>query len=371
MAYVKKECIRDIALLEGPWRDLDEAKQQELIQRGMLVMRGCSRSSIVGHKDDIASIRAELEGKLEYFEGAHAYGRLLQVVSGQLSRTPGENQIVRQFRNSWEKFSAGNPEKSLPLRHLYDAIIADNSLIRNRVTHDLKPAFYESTACRLAEHENGDTVLLVCGAEKGDTKLDETTQHLARQLANHNSHGIKRLLITHPDPDIAKRMLGKINRLGLSVKPELVNFNEMFNQADKAFDYDKIFSVQRMYVCLPMQQYPEADAQMVHMWGQREGFGGKLVHLGGAKKHERVSRGAWKDGDFFSAIMPEGISAQQSIDKQRNVVVVTQGGVAALNCGLSRAHGKNPIGNCVTLNTDEYVHRTGLNSGKEPQQLRI
>ena len=91
-------------------------------------MRGCSRSSIVGHKDDIASIRAELEGKLEYFEGAHAYGRLLQVVSGQLSRTPGENQIVRQFRNSWEKFSAGNPEKSLPLRHLYDAIIADNSL---------------------------------------------------------------------------------------------------------------------------------------------------------------------------------------------------------------------------------------------------
>lgn len=356
----KRYVIRDLAVLEGPWRDIKEEKQNELAAGGLMVMRGCSRTTILGNKEDIDRVRSEFEGKLDYLEGANAYGRLLQVVSGQLSKTPGETQIVRQFRNSWEKFKLQSPDKCSKLSYLYDSLIADNSLIRNRVTHGLKPAFFESTAAYMAEHNQGDTILIVCGAEKGDTKLNETTHNLARQLANHNPYGIKRLLITHPDPHIANRMVGQLRRLGLSLDIELVNFDEFFDGSIKPFDQNKIFSVQSMYVTLPMGQYPEADDKMIKTWAQREVYSGKLIHLGGAKKQDRITCGAWKDSDFFNTIMPEDITAQQNLDKRKNAELVAQGCTAAINCGLSRINGKNPVGSLVTLSPQDYTHRAGL-----------
>lgn len=334
-------------------------------QHGLMTLQGCTRHVLLGHKKDIHNVAQQIETPNTLYKDAGAYQHLLCYLTGQYSRAHGEGQIVSQFKRSWDAFSKTNPEKAKSLSYLYSSILADNALIRSTVTPELRPAFYESIAHALAEHLPWEPELIVVGAHSKKPGPSEITVNIARQLTPNHSKEPKEVLVTHPDPKLLSAIVSRMRR-----EPSLQSLKLTTLPFDDAFDTTGGMRGTRVvYSALNMGEYPEADRLMAKACGEQEALGGRLIHLGGASKADRCTRGIWTDQNFEYAIMPEQILRAQQQARERNAELLKVGAIAAENCAKSRLRGLNPLRNIISKPPEEYAHISGLDRGGRSRTL--
>lgn len=351
-----KSCINDISIIESSdGRKFTDDERALAQANGLMVLQGCKREILIGHKKDIYLTELAIETPHQVKRREDAYAHVLRYITGQFSKTRGESQIVSQFKKGWEEFEKTNPDKAAELNYFYESIMADNGLMRQHVTTDLKPAFYETTAHDLSGQKNGETVLIIASSNTKGNGPGEVTMNLVKQLANNRKGRVEKLLVTHPQSTICDAICAqlqrKVGRLATPVRS--IPFTEALDINGSLLRTDKVF------VTFPAGKCPEID-QMIHKaCAELEVFGGQLIHLGGPNKDDRIARGVWAQHQHRDAIMPEAIIETQLASQKRNADIIEgPGKIAALNCAFSHARSQKPIAAFITEPPERYAHLT-------------
>lgn len=307
---------------------------------------------LLGNKSDLETIPEAEQQDLKIYEGTDAYAHLLMYVSGLLSRTPGESQIVSQFKEAYAELQDRAPETASGLQRLFQDILRDNTLVRNHFTSSLKPAFYEACAHELSEQGPKESVLVVANTGKDGRKPDPITEHIVRYLGNNRRDAAEKIIFTHPDDEslsaihtffLKNKLKGRI-----SSEIETVPFDEVFDCLDRLQD------IQRVFVCYPMGRNEDADVKMIQEWGQKEALGGKLIHLGGDSNAERQTRGKWENTDLELYVSPEEITEWQKTRKVQNADTIKTGALACLTIANCRATGGKPNVQTVNARLEQF-----------------
>lgn len=308
-------------------------------QQDLMYLKGCRREVLLGRASALDFMPTKMEG-VSVYTGMNAYRHLLTYVTGLISRTRGESQIVSQFKGAYGEWQNRAPGLAAEFNQLYSNIIHDNGLIRNNVTSDLKPAFYEACAHELSRQESIDTVLVVANVHKSGAKVDDATENIVRYLGNNRKGAAETIVFTHPDSTILQSVysyfLRQKSKGRITSEIKTLPFEDAFDATLHLQWMDKV------YVCLPMGRDPKADTKMLEEWRQKEVLGGKFIHLGGSTKQQRQSSGIWRDPELFHYVSPEEITKWQEARKAQNEDTITQGKKACKLCAEFRQDHKRP-----------------------------
>lgn len=335
----KKRVTENLLLLDIKPASFSEDFAKCRDANGLLYIKGCRRDVLVGRAPilkDSPDLRAE---GVTVYEGVKAYAHLLTYVTGLISRTRGENQIVSQFKRAYSELIERSPETAKDLHRLFRHIIHDNGIIRNNVTQCLKPAFYEACAHELSLQEERDVILVVANTHKNGLKPNEETENIVRYIGNNRKGAARKIVFTHPDEDVLKNIYGYFLRKkvhgSISSEIGMISFGEAFD-ANNALQ-----RIDRVYVCFPMGQDAQADQKMIEEWRQKEAFGGQLLHLRGGQ-NRRKSEGAWSNPELFNYIAPERITDWQKQRQSKNEQVIKRGAAACYVCAEMRDINQRP-----------------------------
>ncbi len=324
---------------------------------GFVSILGCTRKVMFG----IGAPPQELS-EFSVCKGKEAYALLLQYQAGLLSRSPGETQIVGQFREAFriqESFENNTLQDYGKLRQW---LTEDNDAVRHHVTHDLQSAHFETVAQRVAGRVPNESVLLVID-EDSKGNLSETTLNMLRQLGSVSDSRPSAIVITHPDDAVVRRHMYEIQRMSErgTIAPEVssVKFDEVLSTT---YDSDLFKKVRCTYFCPACNSFPEAEANLMDWHNQAAAFGAKMVLLGGDKKHRKTA-GVWA-GDHFNLILPEQIVDAQKTKKAENAGLISRGKQACLNCAESRDLGKKPLSRSLVLPQSEYIRLHGASTNR-------
>lgn len=306
---------------------------------GLMYIKGCRRDVLIGSEHALQDAPNPQTDGITLYRNADAYAHLLTYVTGLISRTRGESQIVSQFKRAYSELQTRASEQAVDLHRLFRNIINDNSVVRNNVTPSLKPAFYEACAHELSNQNGQDVVLIVVNTHPNG-KPDAETENMVRYLAGNKRQSAKTIVFTHPDPNHLRTVYGYFlsqQTKGKLTSPiEMLPFEQAFDANSDLQRFDKAF------VCLPMGRCEEVDMKIIEEWRQKEAFGGTLIHLGGSKKTDRISKGAWQNLELWSYVSPEKIIQHQSFRKQQNEDTIAEGKKACNACAQIRSQGRRP-----------------------------
>ena len=166
-------------------------------------------------------------------------------------------------------------------------------------------------------------MLVVANTTAKGNEPDVPTRSVIRYLTANKKGAASTVIITHPDETSRKALfsncLQEKARGHISSEIRSLPFSEIFDAGGE------LQGVHRAYVCYPMGVNDEADRLMVEEWRQKEALGGKLIHLGGPRKSQRVSVGAWVGTDMELYVPPERITEWQKLRKDCNAYIVQEG----------------------------------------------
>ncbi len=346
LVYARENVTEDLLLLDIEPKHFSEEFRNLRDSQGLLHIKGCRREVLIGRSRAL-KFASDLDGSaVSVYKGGQAYAHLLTYVTGLLSRTRGENQVVSQFKNAYEELKMRNALSAKAMQRLSQYILHDNGVIRNHVTRSLKPAFFEACAHELSGQKGQEAVLVVANTDITGKKPDDSTENIVRYLGGKRKDAAKTIVFTHPDDssliNVHSAFLRQKEKGKISSDVKMLPFSEAF---DAVRDLQ---SFQRVFVCYPMDREADVDTTIIEEWGQKECFGGMLVHLGGSKKIDRVSRGKWLDPELENYISPESISDWQKDRKAQNDTTIIRGSIACQFCAEVRAEGRRPTPNNVT-----------------------
>jgi len=330
----------DLMLLDIKPTSFSEQFAQYRDDSGLMYIKGCRRDVLIGRQDALQDApNLDNEG-VTLYQNADAYAHLLTYVTGLISRTRGESQIVSQFKRAYTELQSRNSEKATQLHRLVRNITHDNSVVRNNVTPSLKPAFYEACAHELSDQNGNDVVLVIANTHPRSGKPDAETEQMVRYLGGNKRQAAKTIVFTHPDVDQLRGVYSYFlnqQRKGRITSPiEMLPFEQALDANADLQRFNKAF------VCFPMGKNVEVDTKIIEEWRQKEALGGKLIHLGGSKKYERHSNGAWANPELWNYVAPEEITEWQMVRKQQNEDTIKTGFKACTTCAELRSQNKRP-----------------------------
>ena len=352
----KPNALQKLFVVELPKESQPEHLPEMAKAHGLVYIKGCTRHMVIG-LGDLPEEIAALEGAT-FYQGETAYARLLQYITGLLSRSPGESQIVGQFRDAFQTRESRNPESLENYMKLYQWLAEDNRAVRTYVTADLQSAYYETVAQRIVPRNEGASVAVVVDLDaKGN--LSDTTVNLLRQLGSHSHNKPAHIYITHPDDAALARVMPEIERMSArgTISPTVnsIRFEEMLHaKLHSQFN----INTKQIYVCPACNRYPEAEKKLVKWQDEMAAFSKEMILLGGEKKERKVT-GAWL-GEHFNITLPDAILAAQKAKKIENETLKSEGKLACENCALSRDSDKRPLFRSLTQPREKYAHLSGI-----------
>lgn len=306
---------------------------------GLMHIKGCRRDVLIGSEHALQEAPNLDAGGVTLYRNERAYSHLLTYVTGLISRTRGESQIVSQFKRAYSELEIRANQQASELHRLFRDVIHDNSVVRNNVTPSLKPAFYEACAHELSD-QNGQDVVLVVANTHLNGKPDAETENMVRYLGSKKRQAAKTIVFTHPDPDHVRSVysyfLSQKTKGKLTSPVEMLPFESALDVTSDLQRFNKVF------VCYPMGKCEEVDVKIIEEWRQKEVIGGTLIHLGGSKKSHRHSRGAWIESELYSYVPPENIIEHQVARKKQNASTIIDGKKACDACAKLRSQGRRP-----------------------------
>lgn len=339
MMRSKKPVTEDLLLVDVKPQSFSDEFRRFRDDHDLMYLKGCRREVLLGHGGAIDHI-PELHEDVTVYTGKEAYRHMLTYVTGLISRTRGESQIVSQFKGAYREWEDRAPVIAGSFDRLYRHIIHDNGLIRNNVTSSLKPAFFEACAHELSQQGRLDTVLIVANSDRSGKNPDSLTENIMRYLGNNSKKAAQKIVFTHPDSKTLDNIYSYFLRQKVKGKLhgeiQKLPFLEAINASGD------LQWMNRVYVCLPMGKDPDIDHIILEQWRQKEVYGGTLVHLGGSKKTDRLSTGAWREHALFNYVAPEDITRWQGTRKSQNAVLIAQGKKACAVCADMRESNKRP-----------------------------
>jgi len=95
-----------------------------------------------------------------------------------------------------------------------------------------------------------------------------------------------------------------------------------------------------------MNEYPEAQGELLLAWKNRLNRENTLTLLRGDPMNRGLSNELWKDKGLENVILPEEIRKEMAARGQNNRMVVRDSEQAMVLCGQLRLQGKKPS-NCI------------------------
>ena len=229
--------------------------------QGLFLIDTCQRRVAVlsGHEGlEAARSRFPADGALEHFDGAAAYAFLLRFCCGLESKLVAEAEIFGQIKQAWRDFSGRGSPLARQISPWIQHLFRDAKEIRAQYLGSLGSVSYGSQVRRLLGDEAGHGPTLLVGAgqlaqavapwlEGSELWLWNRTRERASELAR----------------GLAKRNPGRAVRV-IAEGPEA--------------EFAAWRSARQVVICVPPE--PLADQARIAAWRERQGSGGRIIHLG-------------------------------------------------------------------------------------------
>lgn len=314
MSYLS---IDDLAVLQFQSKERPKPVFDWRKQNNIPYAESCFRQIWYGPNERFRTfpMKAVKEFSPLYLTGGEAYAHMMRLSLGLLSEKEAETNIAGQFFQGWEKLQESAPREATQYNQLMQHFRADTKLIRSKLVSCYQHKRHELCARDLSQVQNGDKVLVIGHVTKDNQdkdKISQFTDGICRVLTSRKGKLPSTIHLAHPDEGGAEILYEQLNLLykGGKIKTAVskIGFEEMAQAAER---YDRIF------VTLPMSQYPVADVEVVSAWKNRVRNDNTLTHLKGAPKDNGETSGLWKELSDKGFVSPNDIR-QEMIGRTRN-----------------------------------------------------
>jgi hypothetical protein len=258
-------CTMELRVLNVlQWRGAHLAKATgpaALCGQDVFLIDTCQRrvAVVFGHDAlDTARTLFPADGALEHFEAAAAYAFLLRFCCGLESKLVAEAEIFGQIKQVWRDFSGRGSPLARQLSPWIQRLFQDAKEIRAQHLGSLGSVSYGSQVRRLLGDEAGFGPTLLVGAGQLAQAVAPWLEGSELWLWNRTSERASELA-----RELAKRSPGRAVRvIAAGAEAEFAAWR----------------NARQVVICVPPE--PLADQARIAAWREREGSGGRIIHLG-------------------------------------------------------------------------------------------
>ena len=334
--------IDELVVIDFHTTDLTPEIQDWKEKAAVPFAASCARQIWYGTQDDFEDFPfPEDYEKVDFLQGPDAYADLLRVVSGFESKRVGETHIRSQFYDGWRCFNEEYPEIARDYQTMIGMIKQDVNFIRNHITSNFKQQRHEHAARDLSGQEKGDSILVIPTMGRG-TNIGTFTEGIIRLSENKQKHRDNFLSITHPEPEMLERLSEEVKKMRAGGQfrsnIEVLPFEDIAQHFEQ-FD--------RVYVDMPMDSNPEAEAEIIGAWKNRVRTDNTMTHMRGDPKNRALSSAQWSEAGLDSFVSPEDIRHDMADRGRNNKQVLLNAESAFSMCAELRWSGLKPENNIV------------------------
>jgi Glutamyl-tRNAGlu reductase, N-terminal domain len=270
-------------------------------EQDLFLIDTCQRRLAVmfGHEGlEAARGRFPADGALEYFEGAAAYAFLLRICCGLESKLVAEAEIFGQVKQAWREFS----ERGSPLaKHLspwIQLLFQDAKEIRAQHLGSLGSVSYGSQVRRLLGEQAGSGPTLLVGAGQ-----------LAQAVAP---------WLTGSELWLWNRTAARADELARELAKRSPERPVRVIDAGAEAEFAAWRAARQVVICIPPE--PQADQARIAAWRERQGSGGRIIHLGAGAE----GAAPWNDlpelvslGTLFDMLQAHTELRRRQLDRSR------------------------------------------------------
>ena len=354
--------VEDLAVVDFNTKHYSPEIQEWKEEHTFPFAAACSKQVWYGeaHEFENFPYPPENTNQIKTLHGAEAYAHILGIMSGFQSPKEGESHIRSDFNVGWRTFCAEDAEKSLRYQGLVGHLREDVNFIRDDIASRFLPHRHEHAARDISGQVKGDNVLII--GHQGKGCIGGFTEGIIRQTENRQKRRNHFIKFTHPDPEVLVSM--KRTLVGMRKAKQLRSDIEFVNFSDIG---EHLETVQRVYFDIPMNEYPEAQEELLAAWMNRINRENTLTVLRGDPKNKGLSTELWKEKGLYNVILPEDIRKEMAERGRNNRQVIMDSEKAMEMCGQLRLMEKKPK-NCITLADGRMICcELGLDDPPEPE----
>ena len=141
--------------------------EADYVAKGAFVLKTCQRTMVLDHQvGGLASADSHKHGK-------EAYLYLLEVICGLQSKLIGENEIVNQFKTTYQQYTA-NPSRKNELMAILEKLFKDAKEIRSKHLLGLSQKTYASIARKkMLSHYKAEEVLVLGSGQLAEDLINQ------------------------------------------------------------------------------------------------------------------------------------------------------------------------------------------------------
>ena len=303
----------------------------------------CARQIWVGSKDEFSDFpELNEDPRNEMLEGAQGYKRLLSYVLGIVNPGQFDPAAEKRFFDGWSAINRTCPKYAEPYNLIVAKVVADSQMIKKNYLNNTVPERPWLIARELAQHSDGDHALIIGSIDETTGRLSPMTEKIALSINGNGFDVAGRVFVTHPDEEIKRQILEKLEDLydqkNINIVPEEVDFDFSTQGAGFLDDVDQV------YVMMECDQYPESYAQLMRAWRDRTRDDNIMVDtkngLDQAKHHISLSRSDLKKEDVYWA---DTLFEERKTREVYNAYLVDEARAAIDKCAEMRELGKTPV----------------------------
>lgn len=267
----------------------------------------CARQVWWGSQKDFEDFPDDSQFNIPKLKTSEGYQFLIRLVLGLDSKIVGEDVIKGQFREGFAQFCEANPEKGRQYESVVQKIQADSRLVKSEVLSHLLRDRKETVARDLSGFQNGEEVLLISSINRHGA-LSDITDRLARIIGSKDKRGNPRcpkIHIISPDPKVTE----KIEKGLIQLKKDHRQFSVPEIGAIEDIP-ELIETYPRVFVDLPMGEYPNVDEYIIEAWKGRLKRSHQMVHVRGCPQERGGSNEMWRDNQLDGFSSTEDINAE-------------------------------------------------------------
>ena len=295
--------------------------------------QNCQRNLYYGFAEDFADFPYEhLHRSNTQLAGQDAYVHILKFASG-FERGAYQSHNRHQFFEAWATSVKNNWETGEKYGRLLSLIESDTNFMYKHITSHYKTPRFEIAVRDLSDMTKGDDILIVGALDRKDG-LSPFTSGMIRTAESKQKKRKSFIGVTHPDPETLEKL------------KEAVKFHEEKGNMRSGVhfvDFEDIATAfelnNKVYITMPMNSEPEAEAQIIDAWRNRASDTGKLTHLHTDPNTAGEMSDLWANADLDNFVSPHDLRDDMAHRAQHNNNVIVSAEKGFWLCSVLRSEG--------------------------------
>ena len=322
----------------------------------LFIASNCAHRLWIGSEDVFADFPEDGTKNLSLMKGREAYLFMLRMLSGIDSPQMCDTHVRSQLKDKWRAFKEMNREVSLQLETIYGYMMKDSGYVSDAILSEYKELKHEHAARDISGQVKGDKVLIVADLNRHGN-IAQYTERMMRLSENKQGRIDDFLTITHPDPDVLKKIESEVQALqsGKKVKSNITFMTFSPENLAKAFEQNN-----RVYVDTAMDADMDADTAIIEAWKNRVRRDNTITHLRGNPYARGLSSDAWQEAELDNYFSPEDIRAEMVDRKKSNPAVILRAEAAIEVFADIRSEGRAPRKRMLAARSPEIFAPSAL-----------